>query len=385
MTSIPRIARAGALERTARDSTSQPADSGHAPGEPGVLRFVLPELAGPYPLAVHSAYDQVAGQSADWVRRYLAFGFADGQGVEDTIACLHPLWAAMCYPTAAPARLLDICNFHQLMFFVDDSDVLLGAHSTATAERVLPRLRALMDGSTAPREPLEEAFVAAWRPIAAQMSPAQRRRFGADIMTYCTGSAEEILARAADRPDDLTEHVRRRRRSTGAYFCLTLMEYGLDVDIADRLAGDPRLNRMRDLLADQVGLVNDILSYRKEHFTGDTVNALHILQSTQALTLQQAVDATTAMITGIDARFAAERDRLLASPLGRDPDVVAYLAGMEHMIAGNTRWHFHTPRYNGAGHRWNGVTHGAVTWYPDRTVYGDEAPGEGAAIEGAQP
>jgi hypothetical protein len=50
----------------------------------------------------------------------------------------------------------------------------------------------------------------------------------------------------------------------------------------------------------------------------------------------------------------------------------AYLDGMLHMIGGNTRWHFLTPRYNGPDHVWNGITSGLVTWFPDHTVYGSE-------------
>ncbi|WP_330256885.1 hypothetical protein OG874_21380 [Nocardia sp. NBC_00565] len=96
--------------------------------------------------------------------------------------------------------------------------------------------------------------------------------------------------------------------------------------------------------------------------------------------------------TGI--RFLAAREHLLYGPLGRGPHMGSYLEGMGHVIGGNTRWHFHTPGYNGTGYVWNGVTSGPVARYPDHTVDGDEHnraesscddeavddPGEAAAI-----
>jgi hypothetical protein len=335
-----------------------------------VLRLELPELTGPFPVVTHPSYKLIEHDSSAWVRAHLAFAFPDAQPLDRFIACLYPLWVCLCYPTAIDTeRLLNVCNFQQFMFFIDDSDVLLSGDQE-TARRILPRLRALLRGG-APDGPFEEAFTAAWQPIAAGLPAAQQERFAADLMAYCLGSAEEILTRTARRPASLDEHIKRRHRSTGAYFCLHLMEYGLGIDLTGELRRYRELAQIRDLLAEEVGLVNDILSYRKEHFTGDGVNAVRILQDTQRLTLQRAIDHVAAMARNADEQFFAQRERLLSGPLGRDPRVTAYLEGMGHMIGGNTRWHFLTPRYNGTGYVWGGITSGPVAWYPDRTVFGE--------------
>src|SRR5262249_16803681 len=145
---------------------------------------------------------------------------------------------------------------------------------------------------------------------------------------------QEYKSRDHDRVMSLDQHLVLRRRSTGAYFCLTLMEYGLGIDLTPQLRRDPDLVRIRDLLADQAGLVNDVLSYRKEYFTGANVNAVRVLETTERLPLQDAVNRITALIEDTGGRLLALKDHIMAGPSGANPGVGVYLDGMLHMIGG---------------------------------------------------
>lgn len=335
------------------------------------LRFELPELAGPFPVMTHPEYKWIERESSAWTQRQLGFAFPDQQAFEQFVAFLHPLWVCLCYPTATDRRrLANICNLHQCMFLTDDIYVELTTDH-ASAHDLLHRFEAILSGGD-PSSPLETAIAAAYQLLAADMPTAQRDRLATDLITCWTGAIQEYKSRAHDQVTSLDQHLVLRRRSTGAYFCLTLMEYGLGIDLTRQLRDDPDLTQIRDLLADQVGLVNDVLSYRKEYFTGDNVNAVRVLENVERLSLQEAVNRVAALIDDKGAQLLALKDRILAGTSGADSSVNAYLDGMLHMIGGNTRWHFYTPRYNGTDHVWNGITSGIVTWYPDHTVYGPE-------------
>jgi hypothetical protein len=180
-----------------------------------VLRIDLPELAGPFSAWCHPDYPFIERRSSAWVRTHLAFGFADQRGCDDFVGCLYPLWVCQSYPTAERWRLLRLCNFQQFMFFLDDSDVLLSA-DPRVPERVLPRLQALLTGDATPQAGLEEAFLAAWQPIAGDMPPPQRRRFVEDLMISCRGSAEEILPRTEERVGPRSGRRARQGRPTAA-------------------------------------------------------------------------------------------------------------------------------------------------------------------------
>ncbi|MFF3488901.1 hypothetical protein ACFYXC_37385 [Streptomyces sp. NPDC002701] len=85
--------------------------------------------------------------------------------------------------------------------------------------------------------------------------------------------------------------------------------------------------------------------------------------------LQAAVDRIAATIHRVESEFDHHATTLRAGLAGDDTGLRVYLDALEAMIAGNLEWSYLTPRYNGRGHRWNGLTEAAVVLAPDRTLY----------------
>ncbi|WP_405680926.1 terpene synthase family protein [Streptomyces sp. NBC_00048] len=152
---------------------------------------------------------------------------------------------------------------------------------------------------------------------------------------------------------DLPTYEYHRHRSIGEC-CLPLLEFALDTDLTDRLDELPELRRLNVLVARHWIGVNDVFSYRKELYSGDTMNEIHLALADNGGNLQAAVDRIAAIVHRVETEFDNLTTTLRAGAAGQDSSLRAYLDALEAMIAGNLEWSYLTPRYNGRGHTWNG-------------------------------
>lgn len=141
---------------------------------------------------------------------------------------------------------------------------------------------------------------------------------------------------------------------------------GLGVETADHQQGRRRLNML--VARHWIG-VNDVFSYRKELYSGDTMNEIHLALADNGGNRQAAVDRIAATVHRVEAEFDETTARLRVTPVGKDSGLLAYLDALEVMIAGNLEWSYLTPRYNGLGHTWNGQRDTTVILTPHRTFY----------------
>ncbi|WP_373314673.1 terpene synthase family protein [Streptomyces longispororuber] len=159
------------------------------------------------------------------------------------------------------------------------------------------------------------------------------------------------------------------RSSSIGECCFPLLEFGLGVDLSDRLAELPELRRLNALVGRHWIGVNDIFSYRKELYSGDTMNEIQLALAENGGDLQAAVDRVAATVHRVEADFDHLTAQLRAGPAALDSDLGVYLDALEAMIAGNLEWSYLTPRYNGRGHTWNGLTDATVLLTPHHTLY----------------
>jgi hypothetical protein len=103
-------------------------------------------------------------------------------------------------------------------------------------------------------------------------------------------------------------------------------------------------------------LTNDLFSFRKELDLGDPINAVAVLRQERGLDELETTALIAELVEDRERVFLERRAAIAASPLGRDPGVRLTLEGFGDLLAGNLRWSYLTPRYHGAGHRWEGTT-----------------------------
>ncbi len=132
------------------------------------------------------------------------------------------------------------------------------------------------------------------------------------------------------------------------------IEYVMDIDVGD-IALDPDIERATEVVVLHSALVNDLYSYRKECFHGDSLNPIHALRRDN-YTLQGAIDFIYRRLEALDEELSelirSLHIRYTRHPLGER--LHQYIDNYHLLIAGNAQWHLETPRYYGTGYLWDG-------------------------------
>ncbi|MFI1972539.1 terpene synthase family protein [Streptomyces cinnamoneus] len=279
------------------------------------------------------------------------------------------LWNLLAYATTDTERTKTICHWIDVLFSIDD--LFVHAPSPRLERLGLHRLDVVLDDDQPfPGTAYPSVLVALKERIRVGMSPALWNRFAHEIKGFfaaCRMEREWLRAGAAV---DLPAYEKSRVKSVGEC-CFPLLEYGLDIDLTAHLARMPELGRLNRLVARHWMGVNDIFSYRKELYSGDTVNEIALTLASGG-SLQAAVDRVADTVRRTEEEFCALSGGLLATAAGQDPALARYVEALRWMIAGNLTWSYITPRYNGHGHVWAGHTAATVVLTPHRTLYRPE-------------
>ncbi|MGX1886513.1 terpene synthase family protein [Streptomyces sp. NPDC055287] len=277
------------------------------------------------------------------------------------------LWNLLTYADAREDRIEVVCAWIDVLFALDD--VLAHAPASRIRHLGIHDLPTVIDCKT---PGLDTVFARAFGHLREQTLPLvpaplwQRyARTLHEFLHACHAERGLIDSRAAL---DLPTYESHRYRSIGEC-CFPLLEFALGTDLTDRLEELPELRRLNKLVARHWIGVNDVFSYRKELYSGDTMNEIQLALAENGGNLQAAVDRIAATVHRVEAEFDEITATLRVGPTGQDSVLLAYLDALEAMIAGNLEWSYLTPRYNGRGHTWNGLTDATVILTPDRTLY----------------
>jgi hypothetical protein len=126
----------------------------------------------------------------------------------------------------------------------------------------------------------------------------------------------------------------------------------------------PRLVSIFNTVTQHVGSLNDVVSFRCEHFQGhDRVDLIRVGDFAEA---PRAVDAAMVDILEMEDRYHLHRARLLSS----DPDAVLreWVRILDGLIVGSVWWSFSARRYHGPGWKWDGRFTARWRLEPHRTV-----------------
>jgi hypothetical protein len=316
----------------------------------------------------HPDTARLEGRCRTWLTRTLADAYLDRPGeFERFLGQRTALWTLLTHPTVPADRAETLCRWIDVLFSLDD----LFVHATPQRARRLGlhHLRTVVrDQRAAAGTAHVDAVAALCRHTNSTASPAVWGRFADALDGFLDACLTERHWQDTGEAVDLPTYVQSRIRSVGEC-CFPLLEHGLGVDLTRELAERPELHRLNTLVARHWVGVNDIFSYRKEHYNGDTANEITLALADNGGDLQAAVDRVAGTVRATENDFTAVRDRLLTGPASRNLAVMRYVEALRWMIAGNLEWSYITTRYNGAGHVWDGRTDAIVTLTPQRTLY----------------
>nr|CEL13466.1 putative terpene cyclase [Kibdelosporangium sp. MJ126-NF4]CTQ99153.1 putative terpene cyclase [Kibdelosporangium sp. MJ126-NF4] len=336
------------------------------PARPALLTF------RPHPEA-----ESVEADSDQWVRTRLEPLFKTTADLERFLEGRHGLWVGLAHPHGDTAWLRLIADVMQYWFILDDLATYDVHDPTkrfdiAAAHDLFADVGAVMSGNQPRRMSLHGGIMAELLDRADdRMSPAQRERFRSHISVMIGGFGREIAARAEGRVLSFDEYMTLHEDSVGMDWIYLLYECGLGVDLSDELAARPQaLPRLHRIMTRRLLYNNDIFGLRRDMLSGDPMNGVLTLMREKGIGVQKAVDELHDLICHSEARFT----RLKADILSRGEPACTlamrtYVQELEFLLAGDQRWHYMSPRYNGAGHRWNGRTSGILRLTPDVTCY----------------
>ncbi|WP_406503255.1 hypothetical protein [Streptomyces sp. NBC_00212] len=342
---------------------------------PQPLFFTLPQLTERLPAPrTHPQAEQGERRSVAWCREHLPSLLGNEASVEAFLAKKCELIATHVYPDVATDRLDLIHDWMTYFAAVDDllDDVRPADRTTASMPAILdPLLSALHSGVQPDDSP---AYIHEMLDLIARLDKdltrEQKQRLVAAVEEYANGCADEDQLRVAGAITDFDTYMAAHVAVSHGSVVVLLLEYGLNIDVSAHLADPTELREAKDAAIRHVLLVNDLFSYRKEHFTGEVSdNAITLFTKHYGLDFQEAVQHLCDLILQTEREFYAFHDQVRATPTGHDPVVRTFLHGLEMLCSGYVRYSYVTPRYNGVDHNWNGVTSGTVTLLPDPTVY----------------
>lgn len=277
------------------------------------------------------------------------------------------LWNLLTYASARQDRVELICAWIDVLFSLDDA--FATAPPARTRELGTHDLPAVIDGH---QPTADTAYTRAFSLLREQTLPLMPEGVWARVTHTLHGFLDACRIERELTQDiaslDLPTYERYRNTSVGEC-CFPLLEFGLDIDLSETLDQVPELNRLNMLVARHWIGVNDLFSYRKELYSGDTMNEIQLALADNGGDLQSAVDRVADTVRRTESEFDHLTAHLRDGTGRTDDGLLTYLDALEEMIAGNLAWSYLTPRYNGHRHVWNGLTDARVVLTPERTLY----------------
>ncbi|MGA5171054.1 MULTISPECIES: terpene synthase family protein [Streptomyces] len=357
----------GEVTDTSAAAAGIPADTRRPEDLSAYPSFRLPLFPRFTPALRRPGIEQEERRCRQWLADHLPGAFDDKERLQEFLQHRTTLWNLLVYATAGADRVALICHWIDVLFSIDDA---FAQKPPSQLRRLgIPLLPAVLDGRPIPGQTTYTAIFHMLREQSmAVMPPGVWERYAHTLKGFLHAcQREKELVKQADTID-LATYEAYRAVSIGEC-CFPLAEFGLGIDLTHATAQMPELQRLNTLVGRHWIAVNDIFSYRKELYSGDTMNEIQLALADNGGDLQHAVDRVVATVHRVEDDFQQLCAQLRARPHGQAPDITAYLKALEWMIAGNLEWSYITPRYNGRTHHLDGPLDATVILTPSRTHY----------------
>lgn len=136
-----------------------------------------------------------------------------------------------------------------------------------------------------------------------------------------------------------------RRVNAGFFFTLSVLRYGMDINLNDNILNDKYIKNIQNIVGDHAMLVNDLYSYKKEFIKNVNKsyqsNIISILKNTENLNIEDAIKETINIILDREKQFK----KLINKNPYKEDEICKYINSLEYVMSGNHYWSKITSRY----------------------------------------
>jgi germacradienol/geosmin synthase len=329
--------------------------------------FTMPELYMPFTTRVNPHLDTARAHTLAWAGEMGMLDKVEGLGLWDAAKLADADFAycaAMTNPEGSSDELNVTTDWSTWGTFFDDYFPMRFAHTRDMlgAKAFMDRLKAFMPlGTTVmpvPTNPVERGLGDLWLRTTAPMPAERQPQFRGYIQEMHDSWLWELVNHIQNRIPDPVDYIEMRRQTFGADLGMSMSE-PQNADIPAEIYRTRPMRALVNSSADVVGLMNDIVSHRKEiELEGELNNAVLVVRNFLDCDLQQAVnivnDLRTCRLRQFEHVVATELptlfDQFDLGTSARD-GLLKYVENLENWIAGVVKWHLETGRYKNLGVR----------------------------------
>jgi hypothetical protein len=311
----------------------------------------LSALEFPFPAAINPLTQRAQEHTREWTYR---FGLIRGATAVRRFKLLRSGYlGGRTYPRVPFEGLALATDWISWLFQLDDHlDELPPGLLAATTDDLPGQITAaLRPGEPFADTPVSRALASLWRRTARQTSAAWQRRYAADLIEYLRSPRHQESSRGPGRVPELEPYLAERRRGSGMFLALDMVEATERVEVPADVAASPEYRELRAATNDVASWTNDIASQATDLARGRADNLVVVLQHQRRCCTDAAVRQATDMIHArVEDFLAAKRAlpvayrRLALSPDSRD-GLADCVAGYEAWMRGNRDWSLETERY----------------------------------------
>ena len=323
--------------------------------------FQLPQFYMPWIPRVNPHLGSARRHAKSWA---LDMGMIDagpaGIWSDDKFDSLELVFfVALTHPEASNAQLNLLSLWNVWAFALDDYFVKTykSTYDLAGAKGIVERWAAFMpvdtDSTPVPTNSVERGLADVWSRSAPTMSDELRHRFPDCVMEFAGGNLWELHNSAEHRIPDPVDYIEMRRKTSGTELSTNLGFLTMSATLPAEILNSRQLQTLITTFADNVGLRNDIFSYRKEiDIEGEVNNGVLVIQDFLDCDLQHAVEIanhiTTSRLRQFERVTTTELpglfDELDLDTSSRE-EILGYVRSLETWLAGDLQWYSQTRRY----------------------------------------
>jgi len=306
--------------------------------------YPIPALYCPFPGAIHPLYEAMEEHTYQWI---LEFQLTPNYEVFSRYrAYRYPLFVARSFPKGDYAEVCNWCDFHTLLFIVDDifgeADIIKRKESYGAFEiefmEILEhnkRCRVRRDG------PLLAALSDFWRRMSVCTSKNWQAKFISGIKLMFRSLAWQFRHMISGIRPDLDEYMHMRQYLGATHLSTDCLEVTGKIFLGENIYAHPFVKKLTSISRNILCVANDLFSLSKDLSRVDRAgeyNMVTVLRYKYRISIEEAINKTAAIHDGLVNEFIDLAQRIFIFDDPTNHMLRKYIEALGYQMRGNIDW-----------------------------------------------